>query len=240
MKQEQKKKKMISRKSASMTSSVDAHRLSSSERLVDNLESRLREKVAIITGFGDLEMQARKLEQILRFYDNTRTGKLTYHGFFAAMTKFNFVGVQREIELLFNRYDDRDEGFVSTADFTLSLFGICGHVLLDAASKQTIDKIKMRILERNGGLGITKFIEKVLSMDIDGTKTVPRQELISTIREFGASHVASSDLSHLLDQIDVHGQVLQLLSCLFMFSFSFVIPNKMHFSCLCRRCFLNS
>lgn len=38
------------------------------------------------------------------------SGYIDYDEFFAAMVRLNFVGVQREIEALFDRYDENCDG----------------------------------------------------------------------------------------------------------------------------------
>ncbi len=76
------------------------------EKKVDDLEKRLREKFQVLTGFADPAVQARKLEQNFRYFDTDCSGVIDYPEFFAAMTKLNFIGCQREIESLFNRYDE--------------------------------------------------------------------------------------------------------------------------------------
>jgi Ca2+-binding EF-hand superfamily protein len=76
------------------------------EARVDDLEKRLKEKVEVSAGFADIEVRARKLEKCFKYFDTNDSKLIDYTEFFAAMTKLNFVGCQREIEALFNKYDE--------------------------------------------------------------------------------------------------------------------------------------
>ena len=76
------------------------------EAKVDDLEKRLKDKIEVSSGFADPEVKARQLERNFRYFDTNGSGAIDYQEFFAAMTKMNFIGCQREIEALFNRYDE--------------------------------------------------------------------------------------------------------------------------------------
>ncbi len=80
------------------------------EKKVDLLEETFRKKIEISSGFGEIDHKIRTLTRIFRFYDVENTGVIDFKDFFAALTKANIVGVQREIENLFNRYDDDNTG----------------------------------------------------------------------------------------------------------------------------------
>jgi calcyphosin len=76
------------------------------EERVDDLEKRLIQKCDVNSGFADVEVKARQLEKMFKFFDTDNSGVIDYTEFFAAMTKMNFVGCQKETEALFNRYDE--------------------------------------------------------------------------------------------------------------------------------------
>ena len=73
------------------------------EKATDDLERRLKDKIERNTNFAGDEASARKLEHEFKFFDTDGSGKIDFQEFFAAMTSFNFVGVQQEVEALFNR-----------------------------------------------------------------------------------------------------------------------------------------
>ena len=207
---------------AAHASRMTAHQRSNAlDREVDKLETRIREKMDVSTGFADTEVKARKFEAFLRNFDRNRTGYLAYKEFFVMLTNFNFVGVQREIEALFHRYDLNGVGVIGCRDFSCSIFGLEGRVLLDNHSKATIDKVVTAILDRHGGIGVSQFIQTVRSMDRDGRNAVPRQELVAAIRDFGVLRISSSEMTAMLDRLDIDkiGMVsksyLKLKYCLF-------------------------
>ena len=76
------------------------------ELKIDMMEKRIREKIDISAGFSEPEVKSRKLANCFKYFDVSGNGIIGYREFFAAMTKLNFVGCQREIEALFNRYDE--------------------------------------------------------------------------------------------------------------------------------------
>ena len=124
------------------------------ERKIDDLERRLQDKIEISSGFSDPEMKIRKLEQAFKFFDRTTSNYLDFLNFFAALTKLNFIGVQREIEGLFNRYDDDATGFVNYSNLSRQLFGLGGRVILDQLSREIVENLKVKIITRNGPSGI--------------------------------------------------------------------------------------
>ena len=72
------------------------------ETRVQLIETRLRQKLEVTTGFADLELRRKKLYEIFSAFDTDNSGEVSYEEFFAAMTKLNFIGVQRELEAVFN------------------------------------------------------------------------------------------------------------------------------------------
>lgn len=108
------------------------------ERATDDLERRLKDKIDQNTNFGGPESNARKLEHEFKFFDTNNSGAIDYQEFFAAMTHFNFVGVQQETEALFNRYDEDASGDLDYKEFSYHLFGIGGAPTMDVNSKNVV------------------------------------------------------------------------------------------------------
>jgi hypothetical protein len=192
-------------KAAHVSKMTAPQRRSAFEKQIDLLESRIREKMDVSTGFADAEVKARKLEVLLRHYDTAKKGTLNFNEFFVALTNLNFVGVQREIEALFYRYDINSIGVISYHDFAFGLFGLEGRIILDKFASRTLEKVKAVILEHRGALGVANFLRRVRAIDRDGAKLLPRQEVMTVVREFmGLTvSVAVSDLAHLLDSLQI-------------------------------------
>jgi hypothetical protein len=192
-------------KAAHVNKMPAAQRRTTLERQIDLIEQRIREKMDVSTGFADGEVKARKLEVMLKYYDSTGSGYLGYNEFFVALTKLNFVGVQREIEALFYRYDINSTGFIGYHEFAFGLFSLEGRIVLDKFASRTLEKIKNSILDNRGALGIAYYLRAVRAMDRDGNKQLPRQEVLGTIRDFVGlnASVTSTDLTHLLDSLEI-------------------------------------
>lgn len=75
------------------------------EKQIDDLEQRIRNNIEVMTGFVNEETQAYKLHLKFLRFDGRRSGYLTFEEFNAAMIEMNFVGVQRAVKGLFQRYD---------------------------------------------------------------------------------------------------------------------------------------
>jgi calcyphosin len=168
----------------------------------DELERRLKEKIDVMSGFGDAEMQARKLQQCFAYFDMNGGGTIDYQEFFAAMTKLNFVGVQKEIETLFNRYDEDASGDLNYKEFAYSLFGIGNKPTMDVNSRNIVEKVKARILEKDGASGIHKVARILSRMDHDGSKTLDQDELMEGLRVYGISRIPPSELQLLFNYFD--------------------------------------
>ena len=76
------------------------------ESKIDDLERALKQKIESLSGYGDSTSMARKLSALFKFFDLNQNGVIEYNEFFAGMVRLNFVAMTREIEALFDRYDE--------------------------------------------------------------------------------------------------------------------------------------
>lgn len=172
------------------------------EARTNDLERRLKEKIEIMTGFADPEVRARKLQQSFSFFDLNNSGNIDYQEFFAAMTKLNFVGVQKEMESLFNRYDEDASGEIDYKEFSYSLFGIGNKPTMDVNAKNIVEKVKARIIQKDGASGIHKVTRLLARMDNDGSKSLDQDELMEGLREYGISRIPPAELQILFNYFD--------------------------------------
>mmetsp|Transcript_14200 Transcript_14200/g.21247 ORF Transcript_14200/g.21247 Transcript_14200/m.21247 type:complete len:370 (+) Transcript_14200:68-1177(+) len=172
------------------------------EAKADDLERRLKEKIEVMTGFADPEVRARKLEQCFKYFDENDSGNIDYSEFVAAMTKFNFVGVQRETEALFNRYDDDASGEIDYKEFSYHLFGLGNKPSLDVNARNIVEKVKARILDKDGASGLHNVTRILKRMDTDGSKTLDQGELMHGLREYGIRNVSPSEMQILFNHFD--------------------------------------
>jgi len=169
---------------------------------LDDLERRLREKVNVATGFADDNVKARKLKDMFKFFDTDDSGFIDPPKFVAAMIKLNFVGVQREIEALFNRYDDDASGTIDYKEFAYHLFGVGGKPTLDLNSKNIVEKVRARIIDQGGASGIHGITRILNRMDTDGNKALDKHELTEGLRQYGIYDITEKEVDTLCNYFD--------------------------------------
>lgn len=185
------------------SSSSSSSSSNSMEAKLDLLEQKLKEKIEVLSGFADANIRARKLQQQFAIFDSNGSGNIDYKEFFAAMTKFNFVGVQREIEALFNRYDDDASGEIDYKEFAYSLFGVGDKPSqMDPNSRNIVDKVKARIIQKDGASGIHSVARTLKRLDTDGSKSLDRDELQRGLREYGVTTVSAPEMNTLFNYFD--------------------------------------
>ena len=172
------------------------------ETKMDILEQRLRERMEQLSGFADDEVKARKLEAAFKLFDTNGSNCIDYQEFFAAMTNFNFVGCQREIEGLFNRYDDDASGELDYKEFSYHLFGLGSKPTLDVNAKNIVEKVKARIIQKDGASGIHNVKRILQRMDRDGSGNLDRDELMYGLREYGINNVSPGDMQKIFNAFD--------------------------------------
>mmetsp|Transcript_25298 Transcript_25298/g.42685 ORF Transcript_25298/g.42685 Transcript_25298/m.42685 type:complete len:361 (+) Transcript_25298:45-1127(+) len=176
--------------------------ISALERATDDLERRLKDKIERNTNFAGPESNARKLEHEFKFFDTNGSGAIDFQEFFAAMTHFNFVGVQRETEALFNRYDEDASGDLDYKEFAYHLFGIGGAPKMDVNSKNVVEKVKARIIEKDGASGIHNVTRILRRMDTDGSGSLDQNELMKGLNHYGIKKIPPRDMKILFNYFD--------------------------------------
>ncbi|CAM9499692.1 unnamed protein product, partial [Choristocarpus tenellus] len=155
------------------------------EDRVDMIEEAIRAKVDTMTGFSDVEGKGRALEKAFRYFDTNGSGTVNYNEFFAAMTRLNFVGVQRELESLFDRYDEHCSNTLYYKDFCNHLFGMGQHLSMNSTSRSVVARVKGSIFEQGGVNGLRSLKYFLRRMDRDGSGTLDRSELCIGLGDFG-------------------------------------------------------
>lgn len=95
----------------------------------------------------------------------------------SAMVRMNFVGVQKEVRALFDRYDDDGSGVLSYGEFSAALFGLLPNLHGDPKSRAATERFRAKIAERGGLNGIRTLGAILRSMDDTGNRKLDREEL---------------------------------------------------------------
>lgn len=136
------------------------------EEKIDDLEKRLMQRIEVSSGYAETVPQSRLMRQQLQFFDSSGRGSLNFPEFFQAMTKFNLIGVQREVEALFNRYDCYLTGLLDYKELSLSLYCLSNRsISLDKESRAVIYKMKSTIVSIGGASGLLNFIQSARLLD---------------------------------------------------------------------------
>lgn len=136
------------------------------EEKIDDLEKRLIQRIEVSSGYAETVPQSRMMRQQLQFFDSSGRGSLNFQEFFQAMTKFNLIGVQREVEALFNRYDSYLTGFLDYKELSLSLYCLSNRsISLDKESREVVYKMKSTIVSIGGASGLLNFIQHARLLD---------------------------------------------------------------------------
>lgn len=130
---------------------------------------------------------------------------LDYDEFNAALTRLNFVGQQRNIEALFDRFDENADGVVNYKEFALVVFGLGPKSYPDPASRSVIERTKAKIIQRGGANGIRTLTAILRRMDKDGSLTLDKHELLEGLMVYGLRDLDNSpggDMDKLMNYFD--------------------------------------
>jgi Ca2+-binding EF-hand superfamily protein len=178
-----------------------------SDLAVNRLEVAIREKLNMDTNFGDEVKQMRHMEQLFKFFDSDGSGCIDIEEFKAAMMRMNFVGVQREIDGLFHRYDDNCDGTIDYLEFSQHILGQhpTGDLrqrLKDAEIQSVVERVRRAILSRDEASGYHGLNRILMRMDVDKSKNVDREEFMEGIQQYIDFKLTRQDMDTLMRYFD--------------------------------------
>lgn len=171
---------------------------------VDAMEARLKAKVESDSGFADPATQCVKLQRIFRHFNADKDGWVSREEFIAALVRLNFVGVQAEVNALFDRYDGDGSGYLSYEEFTAGIFGLIPNVKNDPETRSAVEKVRNKIRERGGMNGIRTLGRILRTMDDSGNRKLDREELKWGMRDYGVD-LSERELDTVLKAFDRSG-----------------------------------
>jgi hypothetical protein len=121
------------------------------------------------------------------------------------MTKFNYVGIQREIEALYNKYDWELISGIDYRELAFSLYSLQGYPILDTKAKSIFDRLKVSIFRGSGISGMHNLFRQLKQLNVmidSNTAYFDRYELERLISDFGSTGLSPQELTFLLDHFD--------------------------------------
>ncbi|DBA00828.1 TPA: hypothetical protein N0F65_008471 [Lagenidium giganteum] len=166
------------------------------------MERKLREAFEIKSGYGDPTAQARLLQRHFKSFDSDGSGIIDFDEFSRAMVKLNFVGVQAEVEALFDRFDQDLNGFISYAEFSEVICGQGSSVALNNRTKSLLERVKERILDAGGKNGFRTLGVILRRMDQNGNGVIEIDEFRDGLLSLGVDNMDEAELEHVFQYFD--------------------------------------
>ncbi|KAJ0412727.1 hypothetical protein ATCC90586_002357 [Pythium insidiosum] len=177
------------------------------EARVDAMERKLRDIFEVKSGYKDPAAQARLLERHFRSFDADGSGVVDFDEFTRAMVKLNFVGVQAEMEALFDRFDENLDGVVSYGEFARAVVGSAGPAIGSRSekSRSLLERVRERILAAGGKNGIRTLGVLLRRMDQNGNGVVELLEFEDGLRALGLDDLPRDEVRKVFDVFDRDG-----------------------------------
>lgn len=174
------------------------------EAAVARINPIVREKLDVMTGFGDELTKIRYAIHMFRFCDKTETGFITLPQFFDFMTRLHFVAKNREVEEYFNRFDPDMTGYVDYQDMAYGFFGRSSFPQLSGETSKTMEKIRT-LLKSKGVYASMTFCQLAKSLPgVDKDGNAYWRTTLDQLNDLLAGRVSYRDLSNLLRTFDMN------------------------------------
>lgn len=172
------------------------------EEKLDRLEAQMLAKADLLSGFAAEYGKVRKLTQILKFHDKNDSGYTNLTDFADVLNKFNLVGVQREAEEIFNRYDEDMVGNVDCKELAMRLYKVEPYCALSPSAKATLSALRAALLGKHEytGLRYCRAAMRLESLDVKGCVAVG--DLVQHILPRTGHAVSRRDFTALLSELD--------------------------------------
>ncbi|CAM9664710.1 unnamed protein product, partial [Sphacelaria rigidula] len=95
------------------------------------------------------------------------------------------LSTQRELESLFDRYDEDCSNTMEYKPFCDHLFGLGQHISMNSTSRSVVERIKGQIFARAGVSGLQSLYTHLQQIDQNGSGLLERAELCEGLATFG-------------------------------------------------------
>lgn len=157
---------------------------------LDRLEALMVEKSEAVSGFSARDSnRVRCLVNLFKFYDKTNTGYIYYNDFKDVMVRFNVVGATRDIEELFNRYDEDMLGFVDYKAMAHDIYNMNVYQKPTPAIASLLDEMRCSLAGKGvqGFADFTQAVNQLFLKNADEVGTVHIDDAVSMLY----SHLSS-------------------------------------------------
>jgi len=120
------------------------------------------------------------------------------------MVRLNFVGVQKELRTLFDRYDSDGSGFLAYEEFSAGLLGLIPNPKGDPIVRSAIDRIRHKMSQRGSLHCIRKMGRAFRIMDDSRDGRLDKEELTTGLRDFGVD-LPEKDIDVVIKTFDRSG-----------------------------------
>lgn len=105
------------------------------------------------------------------------------------MNKFNFVGVQREMEDLFNKFDEEATGYIDYKVLSFYIFGLSnvGPPRTNPETRSIISDIRADVVRIAGADGIHQFCTAIVNMNASSNNIITLDELLDCFQYYGVT-----------------------------------------------------
>lgn len=166
--------------------------------------AQLKEKLDVLTGFGDDISKIRTVIQMLKFYDKSNTGYITIEQFYEFMLRFNFVAVNKEIEEIFNRFDEDMTGYADYREIAYGLYDRASFVTLPVDAQRIMESLRHLMQQKSvyAPMSLCQLARDLPGMNQQGE--VPLRSTLDQLHGLLSNRIHKGDLSKLLQEFDIH------------------------------------
>ena len=152
----------------------------------DHLQTLIRLKIEVMTGFAEIDKQAGLLKKTFSPYDKDGSGNLNFPEFDKALHDIQCGdGRLATRQALFERYDIDGSGTISYEEITNGIFDLAPHPMAHKEGRSLLERIRARVAERGGLNGIRTMGRIFKIMDDNGNGTLSPGEFLNGMMDMG-------------------------------------------------------